>query len=1146
MPNLEIAFLGSPVIKLDRKPIQTDRRKAIALLAYLAVTNKSQTRDHLAGMLWPDYENESAFAYLRRTLWELNQSLGKGWIETERNQITFDLRSDVGLDTQTFHELTSKRPAKIDDLEAAVALYRDDFMAGFSITDTAPFEQWQLQETEYFRRELGSALSQLVMAKTMNGDYESALPQAKRWLSLDNINEFAHRAIISLHSLMGDRAGAIHQYVVCQQILKEELGISPQVETTELYEAVLSGDIKPTPSMSKISPSPELNKDVSHLPVFPTRFIGRRTEIEKAKALIQNSEYHLITILGPGGVGKTRLSIQVVSDFANIFVDGVFFIPLSTVRSAKSVPSMIAKALGLSYNRGEENPKQQLIEFLSQKNLLLILDNFEHLLEASDFVAEIITTAPNVKLVVTSQVRLNLQGEHLFPVSGMNLPDQIEYSTWKNPADPAKQIGAVQLFLERARQVQPDFDISEENAPTIIEICQILDGMPLGIELAAAWIGLLQPDEIIKEITRSLDFLETDQTNIPKRQRSIRAVYESSWKLLSEGERKAFLRLCVFVGSFSKDAAQEVSGASLRTLLGLMNKSWLQQTTDGRFQLHELMRQYGEESLRKLENNWCEAKNRHADYFAKFVTKQSERMRSSDQLDGLRALAIEVDGNIKVAWDWLVSEQRWNDLIEFMILGLFQYSTIRWKTAEMISWYREARIAIESSPNSYERLPFVIFSTLEIYEEESAEIKDANPIERLGIIWQMVKQFELAKDMGFWYLILTGLANARNLTNEESEIISAILNQLRENNKLWQLGFGLLILANWWGVYDMDEVKLVEAIKIFKEIGVIFEQGLSAELMGRHTYMQRYPYSEVIHHYEQARSFLQQLGGLTYHYFMLSHLADIYFQHGEGDKAFALFQEQQQEFERTGQIRLLEDSQNWEALFAARYSTFERALVLRQNSLKLAQKYGSKSDIAWRKYELGDVYRIFGEPTKAMELYNQARPQFEKMNMTMGLGFDQRSRGDIALENGRFADALEYYRRYLTFATEDNHLWGIAQARSRGLLANAYLGNIKQARMDLRNIILEIYDWRQEDLILQTLLVEPVSLLKEGKNEKALEVAAFIANHHVSWNETKQHARKIIKLAKQGLSEETIQSAIQRGREYKLDSLMNKLSNDQK
>ncbi len=876
---------------------------------------------------------------------------------------------------------------------------------------------------------------------------------------------------------------------------------------------------------------------------MPTPFIGRRLEVEQVKSLIENADLRLLTLTGPGGTGKTRLSIQAASEVGKEFPHGVFFAPLASLQSADALVPAIAKALDFSFYREEERPRQQLLNYLREKRLLLILDNFEHLVEGSDLVAETLATAPDVKLVVTSRVRLNVQGEQLYPVGGMRIPEVAETGTWHDPEEQAKPFSAIQLFVEGARRVQPDFKLSMENASPVTEICQLVQGMPLALELAAAWVELLSPEEIAAEITRSLDFLETDQDGVPDRQRSLRAVFESSWILLNDDEKQAFLSLCVFAGSFSRQAAQQISGASLRTLLRLANKSWLQQTDSGRFELHQLMRHYGEQRLKADKMAWRFAKNHHAEYFANFVAEQSLRLQGPEQLDSLKALIEEFDGNVKNAWDWLVSERRWNDLIELMILGLFQYSTIRWQTDELIHWFRAARRSLSSEFTPEERLAYAIFSTLEVYCEESAQIKDADPIQRIDLIWQMVDQYDLAQAMGFWFVLLGYLARARNIASDIDAPLEANINQLREGKSQWLLGVSLMFRANWMSEYVQDAASLQEAAEIFGDIGVIWEQGLVAEQLGKYAYQQRLPLAEVTGYYDRARHFYQKLKGYIPHSGInLMGLADVYFQQGKHAEGFALFEQEQKELERMGQTRVLELSKHWESLFAVRYSTYENALRLRQQSLELIRKLGYQSDLAWRLFELADVYRIFGEPDKALGLYEQARLLFEKMNMVLGLGFDQRARGDLALLEGRYSDALLHYQKYEAYASEDNHLWGMAQSHARIALAHAYLGDIDQARLDMQAALAKLSDFRQDDLTLQTLLAEPVCLVREGKLEAAVELVSFLQTHPGSWNETRQHANRILETAARHLHQERVQAALERGKSLDLVSLVAKLT----
>jgi predicted ATPase/DNA-binding SARP family transcriptional activator len=1141
MPRLEIGLLGPPEIKIDGRPVRSDRRKAVALLAYLAVTGQPQARDHLAGLLWPGYDQDSALAYLRRTLWELNQMLGKGFIEADRERAALAPSARVWLDTAVLEAALHERPLSVEALSGAASLYRDDFLAGFSVPDTAAFEEWQLAQAEHFRRRLAAVLESLVQALAQAGA-QAALPHARRWLSLDPLNEAAHRAIMRLLAGMGDRTGAIRQYEACVQALKQELGISPQPETTRLYEAILHGangaEGHPAPAADSAARPP------SHLPVAPTPFIGRRPEVEQVKALVQHPAQRLVTLVGPGGAGKTRLSIQAASELEGDFPDGVYFAPLATVQAPEAVLPALAKALDFSFYREEESQRQQLLDYLCEKRLMLILDNFEHLTDASGLIVDILERATGVKLMVTSRVRLNVHGEQLYPVAGMRIPDPAEAEAWQDPEAQARPYSAVQLFIERARRVQPGFGLTRDNIRPVMDICRLVHGMPLGLELAAAWLELLPPAEVAAEIRRSLDFLATEQPNVPERQRSIRAVFDWSWKLLGDDERRVFQRLCVFVGTFSRAAAEHVAGASLRMLLGLANKSWLQQTAGGRFQLHELMRQYGLERLQADPAEWQLANDRHAEYFSDFVAAQFERLKGPEQREGLLAVDEEFDTNIKAAGDWLAAQQRWTFLVERLVPGVFDYIAIRWRTDEIIPWVRPIRRKLAASSAPEHRLPLAIISTLEIFCEESSFIKDTSLRDRLTALWHMVEEHDLAQAMGFWYVILAGLAYYSNQNLQAGARLSEAVERVRAHGDAWQLGYSLLISSNMWLTYSLDEARLLEAAQIFANLGVAFERGIAAEALGRHAFQQKRSLAEVTNYYQQAAQFYEHFGHFSPASISHAELAGIYLQQGDIDKAFAYLRKEREKIERSGNQRMLVYYLHWEALYAARFSTFEHAFQARQRCLEVAGQDVQPAEICWQHFELAETYRIFGHWEQALPEFEQADRCFVAKNLVLGLGYGQRAKGDYAMHQGRYADALAHYHSYLSWCRQENHLWSLAHGRGKVALALARLEDREQARAEMRAALAETRDLVERDLSLQAMLAEPVCLMQAGQHERAAELAAFIAHHPVSWNETKQQARAMLVDASSHLPAETAAAAIERGRSRLLEDVIAELLGD--
>ena len=422
------------------------------------------------------------------------------------------------------------------------------------------------------------------------------------------------------------------------------------------------------------------------LPAQATRFIGREQEIAAITSLLNDPACRLLTLVGPGGSGKTRLALELAYTLRQQFNDGAHFVPLQPVSSRDMFITSTIDAMNHSLY-GQEDPDTQLLNFLRDKQILLILDNFEHLLDMSNLIARMLEEATNIRLLVTSRETLNLREEWLFPVGGMDYPD--------NRSTNITDFSAVQLFLEHARRVRHNFAIEQE-LNHVIQICRAVEGMPLAIELAASWLRVLPPEEIVTEMQHNLDFLETSLRNIPERHRSMRAVFEQSWKLLNEAERDVFKRLSVFGGSFGRDAATEIAGARLTVLSALVDKSLLQTTPDGRYQIHELLRQYGHEKLRENPDDVEITNARHCDFFAAFADGSYLKIFSSQQRETLRSIGVEFE-NMRLAWHFAVDNAQIAN-IERMAHTFYAYCDLQ-------SRYRASIESLEHVVEHLQQLP---------------------------------------------------------------------------------------------------------------------------------------------------------------------------------------------------------------------------------------------------------------------------------------------------------------------------------------------------------------------------------------------------------------------------------------------------------
>ena len=760
MARLSLSLLGPFQVSLGAKPVTgLESNKVRALLAYLVVeADRPHRRDALAALLWPNRADTTARTNLRNALSNLRRAIKdpdaqEPFLLISRDTVQFNLASDQWVDVTAFGACVAtgdkeagdahdRRPAQ-EYLARAVAHYRGSFLEGFSLKGCLAFDDWSLVVRERLQRQALSALTRLAQDYEQQGDTGRALEATRRQVEMEPWQEPAHRRLMRLLALDGQRAEALAQYERCRRILRQELSVEPEPETAALYERIRDGAEVPAPEAS-----PPHN-----LPAQLTPFVGREEALAEIKARLRDPACRLLTLVGPGGSGKTRLALEAAAAQLGDFEDGVFFVSLAPLRSVESIEPTVATALGL---RGAGNPREQLLGYLKEKNLLLILDNVEHLLPPSPpksppmggsttFVIDILRTAPHVKILVTSRAELKVQGEHRFPVGGMSFP-RLAVESIDNP----DQYSALNLFSGSARRAEPDFELADDNLMDVVRICHLVSGMPLGILMAAAWVKMLSPGEVADEISRSLDFLEADLSDVPERQRSMRAVFDHSWGLLTERQRTIFQALSVFRGSFTREATEQVTGASLRELKGLVDRSLVQRApapstplrTGGRYEMHELLRQYATQSLENSPDGGEAVGDRHCAYYIGVLERWEPGQKGARQTALLAEMRLDIE-NARAAWDWAAARAQ-ADRLGRAVGGLGYYYLNR------AGGYKECEAACRAAANRLEA---------EVFADESVPSK-AEGLRVLARIlgWQSRSTLFLGNSELGTQLALQGLA----------------------------------------------------------------------------------------------------------------------------------------------------------------------------------------------------------------------------------------------------------------------------------------------------------------------------------------------------------------------------------------------------
>ncbi len=667
--RLVLSLLGPPQVMVNGEVVMgLKAQKALALLTYLAVeAHRPHRRSELAALFWPDQPEKQALQNLRQTLSRMRKAIEDRTPSGEREAdpphlltdpqtIQFNRQSDYWLDVEAFKTLltsTQRHPHRrleacltcVSQLAQASEYYRGDFLAGIHPSGSLALDEWLLIQREQLGQQACLALRALTSSHLAHSEPDPARRYAQRLLYLDPWNEATQRLLLRALTLSDGRNAALQHYRSFRQALADELGVEPEDETLALVQQIHAGtlaDMQPrTPAVL--------------LPTPATPFVGREAELRRIADYLAHRERRLLTLYGLGGSGKTRLALEIAVKQPSLWHDGVWFVPLAEVPAPEQLVDALAATLDL---RPGDAPLEaaQLIDFLRPKELLLILDSFEHLVADSALLRDILRKAPEVNILVASRARLGLQGEWAIELEGLDAPAQLPATVAE-----AESYSAVQLFVQSARRIVPNFMLSPENLPHIVRICQLVAGLPLGIQLAAAWVRLFPCRQIADEIERSPDFLHNPHQDASERQHSLRATFEYSYNLLPKVEQMLFRKLSVFRGGFMVEDARQVAEAGPSGLASLLDKSMLQTSPSRRLDVHLTLRDYAAEKLAAMPDEERETRERHCHAYLSFVQQRDKALKGEGSKEALEEIYVEL-GNVREAWRWAVAQVRVKDI----------------------------------------------------------------------------------------------------------------------------------------------------------------------------------------------------------------------------------------------------------------------------------------------------------------------------------------------------------------------------------------------------------------------------------------------------------------------------------------------------
>lgn len=1045
MNSCQIFLSGTFEVRIDGQHLvnfATD--KARALLAYLVVEHdRPHRREALAALLWADQSEERARQNLRQALLHLRQSLAGCddllLVNAQTVQLnpTVKVFSDVrkimelaDQSNQHHHRAIAQCLPCMRIQQEIRALYRGEFMAGFSSGGSEPFEEWMLVTRENVHNHVLQALIRLADYYEFRGEIREALACAREQVKLEPWREEAHRQVMRLLAADGQYSAALAQFKICRQVMLDEFGIEPTRETTGLIESIRSH-------------APVLPQKAVEPGEFSSSFVGRKKELDDLAQLIARPECRLISIIGPGGAGKTRLAQQCLQEHNGLFRDGMYRVSLSSARSMADALLMIAETLHLAVLQGAD-VLPQLQAALAQKQALILLDDFEHLAEECESVSQLLSNSPGLQFLVTSRSRLQLREEWVYILDGFDIPPD---DTHLAEID---QYDALVFFADRSRQILPSFVYTSQNLPTILTLCRLLQGSPLGLELAAAACVDQSLEQLTANLQQSMDHLLPALRNLPQRHRSLRIVFDHSWALLHEHEQQLLLKCSVFSSSFSVEAAAAIAGITTEELHQFVMKSFLRQQSGDRFVFHGIVYEFIQEKLALEEQLTAQLREYHAGYFASLAQKISTDLFKSAEV--MSCARNEYD-NLLAAWQWCLRQADHSDRIEALLTSLSALYYIRGPMAEGVALFKHAMQVLEpgTHPDVFSQLKLEIarlLSGMFNFEESQIYIDQL-----LGAYYDE----EQATSVYAQALFLKG-----QLLSMQGESMDASAYLLRAQELARSLGLKKL------------------------EADCLKNLGNSHTRVGHHV--------KALEAYREGLQLYRELGDQGGESSTLNNLGTVHWDRGEYDQARSTLEQALAIYQQMGDLRGEAKALNNLGNVAADQGELTESLRYLQRGLEINRRIGNTRGQSTLLMNIGATYQLLKLNQLARRSYNEALHLFREINNRQAQGEVLGNLGLLAGCEGRYDDAVNLLSQAIELSREVDDPVNLANA-------HFYLGRVEkdQGHQELAEKYLqEALSYREEVLHparVDEILVELAHLAWcKGNRSAAMEMLEPVVN----------------------------------------------------